>query len=146
MKTVFSWLGAIMIATAMATPARAVILDRLPLKVQSYQVRELGVCKEDAFNSSLTVLQDLGCIIDYAEIRTGFISARSPLLTGRFVRMNVFVTDTKHGKAKVRLTAFRCTGKLFDHSEVPIANSGLYERFFARVQEAIFIDRHVRFN
>jgi len=155
MKTSSLWVCALLVAGGMSSFSKAAVVDEVPLKLQSYQVREFEVPKEEAFNSALTVLQDLGYIIDYAEVRTGLIRARSLRRSIAFVEtreteVNIFVTQPSHRKSRVRLTFYRSVGlgsdARFDVNEAPIGNTVVYEKFFARMQQDFFTERHVRIN
>lgn len=48
------------------------------LEIQAIQAKNFDVDKKTSFDSSLSVLQDLGYIIGSASFETGFITAQSP--------------------------------------------------------------------
>jgi hypothetical protein len=48
------------------------------LQIQSIQSRTFETSKRVAFDSTITVFQDLGYIINSAEYNTGFITSESP--------------------------------------------------------------------
>ena len=52
--------------------------NKTSLEIQSYQSRSFEVDKKMAFNSAMSVFQDLGYIVNSANLDTGFITAESP--------------------------------------------------------------------
>ena len=52
--------------------------NKTSLEIQSYQSRQFDVDKKTAFNSAMSVFQDLGYIVNSANLDTGFITAESP--------------------------------------------------------------------
>ena len=50
----------------------------VPLEIQAIQKRDFETTKKIAFSSVVSVLQDLGYIIDNADFETGLITANSP--------------------------------------------------------------------
>jgi hypothetical protein len=122
--------------------------------LQAYQARNLDVSKERAFNATVVVMQDLGCIITSADIRTGYISAQSLRTTSSDVtlagfknlKLTAFVLPHGKGRSRVRLTAVRSnTGSLFSFGwsgffssdDRLVENATMYERFFARILETL---------
>jgi hypothetical protein len=49
-----------------------------PLEIQAFQTHEFETQKRIAFGSVLSVFQDLGYIVQSADLETGFITAASP--------------------------------------------------------------------
>ena len=45
------------------------------LEIQAYQSKQFDVDKKTAFNSAMSVFQDLGYIVNSANLDTGFITA-----------------------------------------------------------------------
>lgn len=172
MKKPFSWICAFFLAWHAVLPAYAAVREQIPLKLQAYQARDFDAGKERVFNSTMTVLQDLGCIITSAEIRTGYVSAKSPTSSdGSSLKMTAIVIRTGNARSRIRLTALRCTPGGFSgfsfsgfynfwgwfppsgilsvlglhHAEEHLVEKpAMYERFFARISEAILTQSHVK--
>lgn len=123
------------------------------LQIQAIQSRTFDTTKKIAFNSVLSVFQDLGYIIASAEYNTGFITADSPtkayfsFMDGGKVseklRATAFIEEITTGQSKVRLN-------FVTHKEVSLKNGNFnqdtpielpstYQNAFTKIQEAIFI-------
>ena len=149
-KALFLCTGIILMVGCAATPPRGAPFEQVPLKLQAYQAREFEADKELVFNATLSVLQDMGCIIDSAEIKTGYVSAQTPIvLQGRLVksmnsaRVTAFVIQTGKDKSKARLTFVGRNSSRGNTDEQLIENHALYERVFVRIQEALFTQKTV---
>ena len=93
--------------------------NKTSLEIQAYQSRSFEVDKKTAFNSAMSVFQDLGYIVNSANLDTGFITAESPtkgakgseaflsFLAGMRVEgrtaVTAFVEEISPKSAKIRL-------------------------------------------
>ncbi|MCF7791793.1 MAG: hypothetical protein K9L78_04650 [Victivallales bacterium] len=128
------------------------------LQLQSIQARTFKTTKRLAFNSVLTVFQDLGYIVSSANYDTGFITAESPTTTefsfidgGRVIKKTkttAFIRKLRNGKTRVRLN-------FVNHKEIPL-NKGsktvqdkavitpsVYQNAFNKIRECLFITSNV---
>jgi len=122
------------------------------LQVQAIQSRDFETSKKVAFASVMSVFQDLGYIIESANLDTGFITAKSPTRSGfdfqgtamKCTKATAFIEELRPGLAKVRLnfvdsreTSSQQGAK--NMNEEPVENPQIYQNAFTRIQEAVFI-------
>lgn len=140
--------------------------DKTSLEIQSVQARTFDTSMNTAFRSVVSVLQDMGYVIQAANLDTGFISAQSPtqeegkspwelvgvLLGGASAdvrkegrtHVTASVEDFNENQARVRLNfvnrVFR-SGTFGQQAtnETPIHDPKVYEVAFEKIGEAIFI-------
>lgn len=123
------------------------------LEIQAIQTRELETDKTTAFNSTISVFQDLGYIIDTAHIETGVITVASPTEAGycwfsgstqTHTRATAFVEERRPGFTHIRLNFVEVLkasdgyGRQSGRDNV-IHDPKVYENAFTKIQEAIFI-------
>ena len=123
------------------------------LEIQAIQLKEFQAEKTTAFNSTLSVFQDLGYIIDTAHIETGIITAQSPtkagvdFFTGRtqtYTRATAFIEERRSGFTNIRLNfveVLKASDGYGQQSgkDTVIYDAEVYQNAFAKIQEAIFI-------
>ncbi len=144
-RTAFAYfsilLGFMLIACAARTP------HRTSLEIQAFQTREFEALKPMAFNSTVSVFQDLGYIIETASLDTGIITAQSPSVQSglfdqkqTYTRGTAFVEERRPGFSTVRLN-FVETQKVVGKggSDQPILDPAIYENAFNKIDDAIFI-------
>ena len=142
-------LGTILLFVGCATPPP----ELTSLEIQAIQKRSFDADKETTFNSVVSVLQDLGHVINNADIETGLIQASSPAnrstdwLTGgswtTFIEVSAFVEEIQ-GKTSVRLNYVSTAEEyspvgMSGRGQRPLFDAGVYNRAFMKIQEAIFI-------
>jgi hypothetical protein len=149
MKALLLCAGAMLLGGCAVAPPRGAPVDPVPLKLQAYQAQAFDASKEAVFNATVSVLQDMGCSIDSAEIRTGYISAQTPIvLRGKWVKsmnsakVTAFVVQTRENKSRVRLTFVGRNTARGKTEEQLNENPGLYEQMFVRVREAVFAQKN----
>lgn len=135
--------------------------QKTSLELQAIQAKTFDVEKKIAFNSVMSVFQDLGYIIGSASLETGFITAESPnrednsgqavmaaLFAGVRTEQKTAVTaaieEMKPSITKVRLnfvTKQRRSGSYGQSAsdDVPIDDIKIYQNAFDKIGEAIFI-------
>lgn len=118
--------------------------EQLPLKLQSYQAQEFEGKKDTLFKAVVTVLQDLGCIIESADASTGYATGRAPgnvggILAGGVVKYTVFIMDDGGKRSRIRITAVVSSSSVLGVNESAVSNPAFYERVFARIRETIFL-------
>jgi hypothetical protein len=127
------------------------------LEIQAIQAKTFEADKKTAFNSVLSVLQDLGYIVGSASFETGFITAESAVknTTGILqamanvrseerVAVTVSVEEMKANSTKVRLnfvTRVKRSARLGQQAndDLPIQDPKVYDNAFEKIGEAIFI-------
>jgi len=136
-----------------ARPARASKpAAKTSLEIQAIQAKEFETTKKTAFASVLSVFQDLGYIIDDADLDTGFITAKSPTDKKNkffYTAMNsskatAFVEEMDSKRTRVRLNFVNNIVRQGaygsrDEKDTPIDDPALYVNAFSKIQEAIFI-------
>lgn len=128
-----------------------------PLELQSLQTREFETTKKAAFAAVMTVFQDLGYVIESADIDTGFITAAGPTTdTGNFwsgvaetsvnekAKATAFVEERGARRARVRLNfvVSRQTstkGGQTSSNDTPVHDAEMYQSVFNRIDQAIFV-------
>lgn len=123
------------------------------LELQAIQAKEFETTKRIAFPAVLSVFQDLGYIVESADLDTGFITAKSPtdsglvLFVGNVMKSSkstAFVEQLSDNRTKVRLNFVNNKETSSGYgakrvTETPIEDPATYENAFAKIQEAIFI-------
>lgn len=145
-----------MTGCAMNDPSQA----KTSLEIQAYQSKQFEVDKKTAFNSAMSVFQDLGYIVNSANLDTGFITAESPtkgakggeallsFLAGMSVEgrtaVTAFVEEISPKSSKIRLNFVdrRKTsgdyGKQTNRDD-PIQDPKIYQSAFDKISDAVFI-------
>lgn len=127
------------------------------LQIQSFQTKQFDASKTIAFNSVMSVFQDLGYIIQSANKNTGFITADSPSknktsfwdalahtsASGQ-TKATAFVENIRPGHTRVRLN-FVSTSNLSSaygqnsERDKPILDPKVYRVAFDKIGNAIFV-------
>lgn len=134
--------------------------NKTSLEIQSYQSKLFEVDKKTAFNSAMSVFQDLGYIVNSANLDTGFITAESPTkgatgseaLLSFFAGMRVegrtavtaFVEEISPKSSKIRLNFVSRKKSSGDYGQQsnrddPIQDPKIYQSAFDKISDAIFI-------
>lgn len=145
-------LGGILVGCG-STPER----ELTPMQIQAFQTHEFESSKSTAFNSILSVFQDLGYIVDSADKSTGFITASSAAenKTGFWqaaggttssgkTKATAFVEEIRPGLSRIRLN-FVDTRNLSSaygqesQEDTPILDPKPYQVAFDKVGTAVFV-------
>ena len=144
----------ILMATTLLTGCpQQYVATKSALELQAIQAKEFETTKKVGFASALSVLQDLGYIVEQADLETGLITAKSPTKSKfvpfignvmETVKTSVFVEEVIAGKTKIRANFVKAkrssSGYGQEHeTEVPIEEAQTYQDFFTKVQQGIFI-------
>jgi hypothetical protein len=134
--------------------------NKTSLEIQAYQSRSFEVDKKTAFNSAMSVFQDLGYIVNSANLDTGFITAESPtkgakgseaflsFLAGMRVEgrtaVTAFVEELSPKSTKIRLNFVerkKSSGGYGQQAnrDDPIQDPKIYQSAFDKISDAIFI-------
>lgn len=127
-----------------------------PLQIQSVQTRDYDQSRQVVFASVMSVFQDLGYIVNSADLATGFITTEGLAVgeTGILdwllnttqvsqTRATAFIEEVDD-KTRVRLNfvetwrASRGDGQN-TRRDRPILDAGVYENAFDRIETAIFV-------
>lgn len=133
--------------------AQQPVSTKSPLELQAIQAKEFETTKKVAFAAALSVLQDLGYIVEQADLDTGLITAKSPTKQGfvvfvgqvmKTVKTSVFVEEIVPGKTKIRANFVNSQKSssgygMQGEKETPIETPDTYQDFFTKVQQGIFI-------
>lgn len=150
MRKYILWFVALIVSTVAACTPEPQLT---PLEMQSLQQREFPVSKQVSFPATVSVFQDLGYIVDEADLDTGLITASSPTKT-RFklfvgpnitrTRATAFLEDTTDGNSQVRLN-FNTGSENTDGygrrrvNDTRILNPAIYQAAFEKIETAIFL-------
>ena len=128
-----------------------------PLQIQAFQSHEFEAQKRAAFGAVLSVFQDLGYIVQSADLDTGFITASSPAgsklkwwevlstsTSSAQTRATAFVEEIRPGFVTVRLNfveSEHTSGQQGQttHRDTPILDPKAYQVAFDKMGDAIFI-------
>lgn len=156
-------LGSLFLGTALFMTGCAMndaVENKTSLEIQSYQSRQFDVDKKTAFNSAMSVFQDLGYIVNSANLDTGFITAESPtkgakggeaflsFLAGMRIEgrtaVTAFVEELSPKSSKIRLNFVERRKTSGDYGQQsnrdnPIQDPKIYQSAFDKISDAVFI-------
>ncbi len=134
--------------------------QKTSLEIQSFQSRQFETDKKTAFNSTMSVFQDLGYIVSSASIETGFIAAESPTKGAQGMAaffealgsmrsegrtaVTAFVEEIGPKATKVRLNFVQRDKTLMEYgkqanNDKPIMDPKVYEAAFNKIGDAVFV-------
>ncbi len=127
------------------------------LELQAIQTKEFETVKNVGFAATLSVFQDLGYVINSANLDTGLINAKSPTSTEmvafygqvmRDIKATAFVEEITPNRTKIRLNFVKSTQSSTSYgmkgeSDEPIEDGAFYQDVFAKIQQGIFIRKNV---
>ena len=120
-----------------------------PLQIEAMQTHTFDVSKRIAFNAVITILQNLGYIIQTANFDTGFITAQSPQNTDFFgttssTKTTAFITKRTEKTTKIRIN-FVANNTYSTQkgqpivNDTPIENAQAYVNAFNKIRQQIFV-------
>jgi hypothetical protein len=152
----FLWLPMIAVLT-LAGCASTGSGGMTPLQIQAFQTHEFEAPKKTVFASVVSVFQDLGYIVESADVETGFITSASASVnkTGFWqalggatssgkTRATAFVEEVRPNLVTVRLN-FVDTENMStaygqaSSEDTPIVDPEPYKVAFDKIEEAVFI-------
>lgn len=128
-----------------------------PLQIQAIQSREFEAAKAVTFAATMSVLQDLGYIIQSADKDTGFITANSAasndtgvleafggVASNKVTKVTVFIEEMRPGFTKVRMNFVNHRASSSNYGQnfnrdTPITDPSTYENAFNKIEDAIFV-------
>jgi len=129
------------------------------MEIQAYQSHEFEATKRQAFDSTLSVLQDSGFIIGSADFDSGFMTGKGtsdsrydfwwgPM--NEHVEMTAFIEQRTSSTARVRLNVVSTEQRksTWNPSQDVINQEGVrdpkvYQEIFEKIDQAIFIKKNL---
>lgn len=145
----------IILASCVVEPPKP---DLTPLQIQLMQTKVFNVNKRSAFNSTVTVMQNLGYIIHDANFDTGIITAQSTQTVdfwqeAQYTEATAFIQkyrgSKKDSSIRINFVVHKTVPNPSQQSSVPIHKSTAvvdpqaYKNAFTKIQQQIFIDTGV---
>ena len=136
MRFRYPWL-VMPIATALfgcaLSPDQVVQTDQSAVQLRSYQERAFDTAdKEQTLRSVIATLQDLGFVLDKADLNLGIVSATK--LSGYQMRVTVSVRPRGETQMLVRISAER--------GQATVEDPKPYQDFFTALEKAMFLTAH----
>ena len=129
------------------------------MEIQAYQSHEFEATKRHAFDSTLSVLQDAGFIIQSADYETGFITGKGTIdsrydwwwgATREHVDMTAFIEQRTSSMSSVRVNIISTEQRksAWNPSQDVISQEGVrqaevYQKLFEAIDQAIFIRKNL---
>lgn len=128
-----------------------------PMELQSIQSREFETDKATAFGAVMSVIQDLGYIVESADLSSGFVTAASPAenktsffgaLAGEVAsgntKMTAFLMQLPNSRTRVRLNFVNTKNSSSSYGrsssqDKPILDANIYNNAWERIEEALFV-------
>lgn len=132
------------------------------LQIQAFQTQEFEASKKDVFASVVSVFQDLGYIVENADVDTGFVTAASASVdkTGFWdllggvsshgkTRATAFVDEVKPKFVNVRVNFVDTKNSSGVHGsatsrDTPIVTPEPYEIAFDKIADTLFVRQGVK--
>ncbi len=125
------------------------------LEIQSYQAHEFETTKRIAFDSTMSVLQDAGFIIESADYETGFITGRGTSTartdfwfgaTNEHIEMTAFIEQRTSELSRVRVNLVDSSQRksAWNPAQDVITEKGVrdpvtYQTLFDKIGQTIFV-------
>ena len=129
------------------------------MEIQAYQSHEFEATKRQAFDSTLSVLQDSGFIIASADFDSGFITGKGTTesrydfwwgATNEHVEMTAFIEQRTSSISRVRINVIATEQRksAWNPSQDVINQEGVrdvkvYQEIFEKIDQAIFIKKNL---
>ena len=128
-----------------------------PLQIQSLQTREYEHDKAIVFASVMSVFQDLGYIVNSADLDTGLITTESPATSNNNMltvlwagvtsveqtRATAFIEQIgDRSRVRLNFVASRRDSGIYgqtDRQDTTILDAAVYQNAFERIENAIFV-------
>ncbi len=161
MKKIVTILAVAMLVVITGCASNPPTTQKSSLEIQAIQAKMFETDKSTAFKSVLSVLQDLGYVVQTASLETGVIVAQSPTkqdtsgsaifaqaLGGVRTEGRTYVTATvedfnaKQTRVRLNFVDRRVRSGAYGQSatdETPILDGKIYSNAFEKIGEAVFI-------
>ncbi|MBX1886783.1 hypothetical protein [Campylobacter peloridis] len=132
------WLFAIILAMAGCgvNSKQMVIENTQQLQTRSYQTKSYELPKKLVAKAGVSALQDLGFVIDNADLQTGTITA-TKLSKGATMRMTLVIRE------KNKISTLRANAQFGSNVQIPqlVEDPEVYHSFFQVLDKAIFFEK-----
>ena len=129
------------------------------MQIRAYQSHEYETTKRIAFDSTMSVLQDAGFIIESADFDTGFVTGKGTTQSrtavwfgtmNEHVRMTAFVEQRTSTVARVRVNLVESSQRksVWNETQDVINEAGVrdpetYQQLFEKIDQAVFIKKNL---
>lgn len=129
------------------------------MEIQAYQSREFETTKRIAFDSTMSVLQDAGYIVESADYETGFVTGKGTSQSGssfwygatnEHTRMTAFIEQRTSSLSRIRINIVESKQRksywnpaqdIID--EAGVRDPEVYQKLFEQIDQAIFIKKNL---
>lgn len=156
MNSRFLFFIVILSLAACAAPPK---ITQSQMQIQAYQSHEFETTKRVTFDSTLSVLQDLGFIIESADFETGFMTGKGASdshydiwwgAMNEHTRMTAFVEQRTSSMARVRINIIESEQRKSAWNpaqdvinETGVRDPKVYQEIFEKIDQAIFIKENL---
>ena len=129
------------------------------LEIQAYQSKEFETTKRILFDSTMSVLQDAGFIIESADFETGFVTGRGTSTartdlwygaTNEHIEMTAFVEQRTSTTSKLRVNLIDSSQRksAWNPAQDVINEKGVrdpttYQKLFEEIDKTVFIKKNL---
>jgi hypothetical protein len=126
-------LGAILLCGCVSAIDQVTKTDQSAVQMRSYQQRAFDTAdKEQTLRSVIATLQDLGFVLDKADLELGMVTGTK--LSGYELRVTVTVRPRGDTQMLVRINA--------GYEEKAVKDLKFYQDFFTALEKAMFLTAH----
>jgi hypothetical protein len=126
-------LGAALLFGCVSSIDQVTKTDQSAVQMRSYQERAFDTAdKEQTLRSVIATLQDLGFVLDKADLDLGMVTATK--LSGYQLRITVTVRPRGESQMLVRINA--------GYEEKAVKDLKFYQDFFTALEKAMFLTAH----
>jgi hypothetical protein len=126
-------LGAVLLCGCVSAIDQVTKTDQSAVQMRSYQQRAFDTAdKEQTLRSVIATLQDLGFVLDKADLELGMVTGTK--LSGYELRVTVTVRPRGDTQMLVRINA--------GYEEKAVKDLKFYQDFFTALEKAMFLTAH----
>jgi len=126
-------LGAVLLCGCVSSIDQVTKTDQSAVQIRSYQERAFDTAdKEQTLRSVIATLQDLGFVLDKADLDLGMVTGTK--LSGYELRVTVTVRPRGDTQMLVRINA--------GYEEKAVKDLKFYQDFFTALEKAMFLTAH----
>ena len=126
-------LGAVLLCGCVSSIDQVTKTDQSAVQMRSYQERAFDTAdKEQTLRSVIATLQDLGFVLDKADLDLGMVTGTK--LSGYELRVTVTVRPRGESQMLVRINA--------GYEEKAVKDLKFYQDFFTALEKAMFLTAH----